>query len=201
MRRSVVVLLIGACMLAAAGCRSSEDARTTENRQTELEDLRSENARLRNQLAALRKQVRSGVMRRGETVDVLSADVFFESGSAELAPEGLDRLKEVGTRLQHAYAGRTIRIEGYTDSNPIRGRLKETYPSNWELSAARAASVARHLQWTYDIAPERLEVVGYGPYQPIASNDTEEGRRMNRRVRIAVLPPNKEKVQATNSQP
>jgi chemotaxis protein MotB len=127
-------------------------------------------------------------MRRGETVEVLSTDLYFESGSAQLTPEGVDKLKSVAQTLTRDYPDRIIRVEGYTDNKPIGDKLKSRFPSNWELSTGRASAVVRHLQWTHEIAPERFEVVGFGPYQPIATNDTAEGRRENRRVRIAVLP-------------
>jgi chemotaxis protein MotB len=124
---------------------------------------------------------------RGETVAVLPTDIFFESGSAQLSAEGTRRLVEVADRLRSQYPGRTIRVEGYTDSQPIGPNLQRTYPSNWELSAARAAMVARHLQWTHSFDGTRMEVVGLGEYHPLATNATAEGREQNRRVRVAVL--------------
>ena len=124
---------------------------------------------------------------RGETVAVLPTDIFFESGSAQLSAEGTRRLVEVAQRLRTQFPGRTIRVEGYTDSQPIGPNLQRTYPSNWELSAARAAMVARHLQWTHSFDGTRMEVVGLGEYHPLATNATAEGREQNRRVRVAVL--------------
>jgi chemotaxis protein MotB len=147
-----------------------------------LDEARTENARLRARLGAADAQ---GL--RGETVGVLQTDLYFESGSAQLTPAGVAQLELLARRLQTEYAGREVRVEGYTDDRPIKEELKATYPSNWELSAARAAMVARHLQWTHGFAPERLVVVGYGSYRPLADNATEEGRRENRRVRLAVL--------------
>jgi chemotaxis protein MotB len=151
----------------------------------EVEKLRKENARLRDQLEKAREEAASP--QRGQTVDVLSADVYFESGSAELTREGVDELKTVAQRIREEYPERTIRIEGYTDSRPIAEALEDRYPSNWELSAARAARVARHFRWTHDMDPSRFEVVGFGAEHPVATNETAEGRRKNRRVRIAVL--------------
>ena len=175
-------------VLFLTGCVSSEP--TTPPPQgpdpAELEALREENEALLDSLETMREQ--ASTVRRGETIEILSTDVYFESGSAQLTPEGVDKLQGVAQRIKTQYAGRPIRVEGYTDDKPIGDRLKETYPSNWELSAARAAAVVRHLQWTHEIAPTRFEVVGFGPYQPTATNETAEGRRENRRVRIAVLP-------------
>jgi chemotaxis protein MotB len=124
---------------------------------------------------------------RGETVAVLPTDILFESGSADLSPEGVARLADVADRLRAEFAGREVRIEGYTDDRPIGPSLQTQYPSNWELSAARASIVARHLQWTHNLAGSQIEVVGLGPYHPLAGNDTPEGRQQNRRVRIAVM--------------
>jgi chemotaxis protein MotB len=124
----------------------------------------------------------------GTTVAVISANELFESASATLASGSAERLAELADRLNELYPGRQIHIEGHSDDIPITGDLKEQYPSNWELSAARAATVARHLISEHDFAADRFTVIGYGSTQPIASNETARGRRMNRRVRIAVLP-------------
>ncbi|MEC8899061.1 MAG: OmpA family protein, partial [Pseudomonadota bacterium] len=75
-----------------------------------------------------------------------------------------------------------VKVEGFTDNQPIR---TSRFPSNWELSTARAAAVARMLMME-GIEPERLAAVGYGQYQPVARNDTEEGRRRNRRVVLLI---------------
>lgn len=177
-------------LLLLVGCRSSESI--IRQQQDELITLRAENARLQEELTRLRSPsatpapsaTAEGV---GQTVEVLSTDLYFESGRATLNPDGLARLAQVAARLKGVFADRTIRVEGYTDSNPIGERLRELYPSNWELAAARAAAVVRHLQQVHQIDGSRFEVVGFGEYQPVASNAAAEGRRQNRRVRIAVL--------------
>ena len=185
--RTAFAPLVLSFVLFLTGCVSSEPAATPSGPDpAELEALRDENAALIDSLEEMRAQ--ASTVRRGETIEILSTDVYFESGSAQLTPEGVDKLQSVARRIETQYAGRPIRVEGYTDDKPIGDRLKRTYPSNWELSAARAAAVVRHLQWTHEIDPVRFEVVGFGPYQPIATNETAEGRRENRRVRIAVLP-------------
>lgn len=161
--------------LVVAACGSS----------SQINELRQENEALRRQLEEARTEASS--LQRGETIEVLSTDVYFKSGSADLTDEGVQELKGVARQIQQEYADRTIRIEGYTDSRPIGERLDDKYPSNWELSAARSARVVRHFQWTHDMDPERFEVVGFGSYHPVATNETAEGRRQNRRVRVAVL--------------
>ncbi len=106
--------------------------------------------------------------------------LLFPSGSALLKPEALPVLDKVATILEKA--GKEVEVAGHTDAVPIH---TERFPSNWELSAARATSVARYFQ-ARGIAPERLSATGYGEYRPIADNATPEGRARNRRVEIFV---------------
>lgn len=171
---SGVVVLAG-LLLTGGGCSAGG----------EVEQLREENEKLRQQLQEAREEASS--LQRGQTVQVLSTDVYFKSGSAELSQAGVEELKTVAERIRSEFPERTIRIEGYTDAQPIAAPLEDKYPSNWELSAARAARVARHFRWTHDMDPSRFEVVGFGAQHPVSTNETAEGRRKNRRVRVAVL--------------
>jgi len=82
----------------------------------------------------------------------------------------------------------TISIAGHTDNVPIGPDLVKQYPTNWELSAARATSVARYLQDRSGIDPRLISATGYGQYQPIESNKTEKGRARNRRIEIVLVP-------------
>lgn len=113
--------------------------------------------------------------------------ILFPSGEANITDEGLEVLERVGNILKNVEE-KIIRVEGHTDNVPIHSRLQRKYPTNWELSTARATNVVRFLQETVKIQPERLEAVGLGENQPIASNDTREGRAQNRRIEIALLP-------------
>jgi chemotaxis protein MotB len=108
---------------------------------------------------------------------------FFESGSAVPRANAASSLRTIAGTLQ--MASNKLRIEGHTDDIPIRN---EHYPSNWDLSAARASSIARALIEQYDFEPERISVAGYAQYHPIASNTSDAGRAMNRRVDLVVLP-------------
>ena len=81
-----------------------------------------------------------------------------------------------------------IVVEGHTDNVPIGPDLIETYPTNWELSAARAIAVVRFLQEKGGIHPERLSARAYSYYRPVASNTSEEDRRQNRRIEIVLVP-------------
>lgn len=113
--------------------------------------------------------------------------ILFPSGEANITIEGLGVLEKVGSILKNV-EDKVIRVEGHTDNVPIHPRLQKKYPSNWELSTTRATNVVRFLQETVEIDPGRLEAVGLGEHQPIASNDTREGRAQNRRIEIALLP-------------
>jgi len=108
--------------------------------------------------------------------------VLFDLGKAELKPEAKEVLQLVAQELK-AWPNH-IRVEGHTDNLPIR---TAPYPSNWELSTARATEVLRYLIDVGGLAPERMSAAGYGEYRPIAPNDSEEGRAKNRRVDIVLL--------------
>ena len=110
----------------------------------------------------------------------INSSALFASGSARIAPAAIDVLAEVADILRGV--PNPIRVEGFTDNVPIN---TVNFPSNWELSAARAASVV-HLFMKYGVPPERMVALGYGEYRPIAKNDTEQGRNKNRRVVIVI---------------
>ncbi len=114
------------------------------------------------------------------SVDIKSR-MLFRTGSAVLSLEALAVLDKVARIL--APDDHEIQVEGHTDNVPIRTRQ---YPSNWELSAARAASVVHFLAGK-GIAPARMAAIGYGEYRPIADNATTEGRQKNRRVSLVIL--------------
>jgi chemotaxis protein MotB len=91
-------------------------------------------------------------------------------------------------KVLKATEGKTIRVEGHTDNVAISDRLKQKFPTNWELSTARASNVVRFLQEQVGIEPERLHAIGLSEYHPIASNATAKGRSQNRRIEIGLLP-------------
>ncbi len=113
---------------------------------------------------------------------------LFNPGEAKLSDEGLLLLSKLGKILKNATSG-DMKIEGHTDDTRISGELQATFASNWELSAARAINVVRHLQDNVEIPPERLTAVAYGQYQPIFPNDSEAHRQKNRRIVIVLSVP------------
>jgi chemotaxis protein MotB len=120
---------------------------------------------------------------RGRMVINLPQDILFASGSADLGTEGQGTLREVAGVLAD-FTDRRFQVEGHTDDRPIS---TSQFPSNWELSAARALSVVKLLV-AQGVPPENLSGAGYGEYQPVATNETPEGRRLNRRIEIVMLP-------------
>lgn len=119
------------------------------------------------------------------TVDVLEK-ILFDSGESEVKPEGLAVLQRVIDVLKNV-KDKSIRIEGHTDNIQIKGSLAKKYPTNWELSAARAINVTRFLQ-KQGINPVILSATAYGEYKPIGDNSTSAGRAKNRRIAIILLP-------------
>ena len=120
---------------------------------------------------------------RGRMVIQLPQDILFPSGSATLSAEGARTLGEVASVLA-TLEGRGFQVEGHTDNVPI---ATAQFPSNWELSSARALSVVRVLIQG-GVPPESLSGAGYGEHQPVASNDDRESRSLNRRIEIVMLP-------------
>lgn len=124
-------------------------------------------------------QVRVKINSRGVTVDI-NAGVLFETGEAKLGRKSSEILAAVAEKLKKV--SNQIAIEGHTDDTPIGTPI---YPSNWELSSARASSVVR-LFIENDVEPSRLTVVGYADQKPVETNLTEKGRARNRRVSVIV---------------
>ncbi len=119
------------------------------------------------------------------TVINLTSEVLFNSGSAAIKPEGRKVLDLIAASL-NAYPDREISIEGHTDNVPV-GKASR-YVSNWDLSMTRALAAVDHLQRNASVSPGRLRAVGHGEYKPVASNETTDGRQLNRRIEIRLLP-------------
>lgn len=113
---------------------------------------------------------------------VLQDSILFDNAEAEILESGEPFLNEVGSLLEDI--PNLVRVEGHTDSRPIN---TYRYPSNWELSGARASSVIRYLIDNFDIDSDRMALAGYGDIRPAAPNDTAENMAKNRRVEIVIL--------------
>jgi chemotaxis protein MotB len=123
-----------------------------------------------------------------DTLKVVFIDkILFDSGSVEINQKGQKILLVVADSIR-ANKDQNLLVEGHTDNTPLSPALKERFPSNWELSAARAAAVVRFIQKVGQLQPERLSARGYSYYRPVASNKTKEGRHQNRRIEIILGP-------------
>ncbi len=118
---------------------------------------------------------------RGLVITVVTDQVVFGSGSSELGSGGAEILDVVGRAL--ATVDNVVLVEGHTDSNPIN---TAAFPSNWELSGARAGAVLRYFQLHAGLTAGRLQSAGFADTRPIDTNDTEAGRSRNRRVEVIV---------------
>jgi chemotaxis protein MotB len=168
----------------------SEDS----DQQDSVEDAESaDEARKRRDMASIAEAIKQSLQPLVDQglVDIRSTDqwleveikdsILFPSGSARLQAEAAPVLKKIAVILRDF--PNAVRVEGFTDNLPINTLL---YPSNWELSGARAASVVRLLSGE-GIDPRRLSALGYGEFRPLADNATPEGRAQNRRVVVVVL--------------
>jgi chemotaxis protein MotB len=114
--------------------------------------------------------------------------ILFASGSVRIKTRGKEAILKLADSFRES-ADQNIVVEGHTDDVQIGKALQAKFATNWELSTARAAAVVRFLQDEAGIEPERLTASGLSYYQPVASNETEEGRRENRRIEIILVPP------------
>jgi chemotaxis protein MotB len=140
-------------------------------------------------MQGLAKEVEKGQLQVRQYQNMLTVDlaekIFFDSGKATLKKQGKEVLKKVGEALK-GYDDKIIRVVGHTDNVPMAKSLQAAFPTNWELSVARATNVVRYLQ-EVGIPPEIMIPAGRGEYEPVAPNDTPEGRQKNRRIEIMLI--------------
>jgi chemotaxis protein MotB len=177
-----------------------------EGKKQELEQTLEEKAQLISQLEeeknnkvaahrSLEEEMRDALQQKEVTISQLKGRltvnivdrILFESGEATVRPEGEELLSQIAVVLSQ-HTNRQIHVIGHTDNVPIRAGSKGRYPSNWELSTARATAAVRFLSEKAGLDPKRLAAVGYGEFHPIADNSSAEGRSKNRRIAIVVLP-------------
>ena len=164
------------------GARHASEAYEAEHTSAAIMELESVAAEVEEAMGELIRDQMIVVRRHGVWVEVeIRTDILFPSGVATLSPEAQRILQQLAQTLKPF--PNPIRVDGHTDNRPIRSAA---FPSNWELSAARAASVV-HLFSQAGMDPRRLAVVGLGEYRPAQSNDTVQGRNINRRVLLVIL--------------
>jgi chemotaxis protein MotB len=128
-------------------------------------------------------KIRTRIDERGLVIRLLTDDVLFDLGKAVLKPRSRPLVDRIAALLASGRIVNPVRVEGNTDDIPIS---TPQFPSNWELSAARATAVLEELL-AHGVGPSRLSVAGYADQRPVASNDTVRGRQLNRRVELVVL--------------
>ncbi|MFC1822302.1 OmpA family protein [Thermodesulfobacteriota bacterium] len=155
---------------------------------TEISRLRSLHNRM---VSELESQIQNNEVVIRELKDKLSITfvdrIMFRSGRATFTAEGREILARVG-RILKKIKNKKIHVIGHTDDIPIMEKYRYRFPSNWDLSASRAAAVVRYLHEEVGIDPKSMEAVGRSFYDPVADNKTEEGRAQNRRVQIIIAP-------------
>jgi chemotaxis protein MotB len=180
--------------LNLAGAEKGTLSATLAERERALEELRARERQAQARLKTFqemvdkfRAMIDSGKLRvrvvRGRMVVELAENILFDSGRAELKKEGKEALEQVASVLA-SIENRDFQIAGHTDNIPIKSAR---FPSNWELSTARAVEVTRYLA-SKGVDPARLSAAGYADTQPVASNADAEGRRQNRRIEIVLMP-------------
>lgn len=180
--------------LNLAGAEKGTLSASLAEKERALEELRARErqaqARLKtfsDMVEKFRAMIDSGKLRvrvvRGRMVVELSENILFDSGKADLKKEGQEALTQVASVLA-SIPNRDFQIAGHTDNIPIRSAK---FPSNWELSTARAVTVTRFLA-EKGVDASRLSAAGYADTQPVASNSDADGRRQNRRIEIVLMP-------------
>ena len=178
--------------------QASQNKKSMANSIQHMKDaLKAESQRKREiekRLAAFRKLIQkfkkltdagdlSIQIKDGRMVVVLPSDVLFKSGSASLSKKGIETIQIVGAGLAEI-GEKQFQIEGHTDNVPIRS---QKYPSNWELASARALTVVK-IMIKAGMPETRISAASFGETKPVASNDSKEGRKLNRRIDVVVLP-------------
>jgi chemotaxis protein MotB len=160
------------------GTTGSEKGRTEEANMAEVKSHLDQYIAQQN----LQQQVQTKTTKQGLVITLLSDKTYYDSGSAEMRPETKHLLDAVAGQLRHVR--NSVLVQGNTDNVPI---ATASYPTNWELSAARATGVTRYLVEHDRISPTRIAFAGYGQFRPRVANDTDAHRTQNRRVDILIL--------------
>lgn len=163
-------------------------AQVVQEKEAELAKLKATYQDIEDKLKA---EIQDGAIRLSQAEGRIQVDlvdkILFDSGDASLSPRGAEVLMRLGGVLAKV-EDRNIQVSGHTDDSPPSARLAATFPSNWELSTARAVNVVRFLQEKASVPARRLVATGHGDTQPVASNATPKGRARNRRIEVLLTP-------------
>lgn len=157
----------------------------------EAEEAKQEDALFKDAINQIKEMTKEGsidgintkIHERGLEITLVDS-LFFTSGSADIKTSAYSSLNKIGRIIKRDFYDHPIRVEGHTDNLPIKSYQ---FPSNWELSSARAANVVRYMIREFSMPSNRFAAIGYADNKPLATNITENGRRKNRRVEIIIL--------------
>jgi chemotaxis protein MotB len=157
-------------------------------KQEELQKLQGTYQELESKM---KEEIAKGDVRLSQAGGRIKVDlvdkILFNVGDASITERGAGVLSRLGGVLANV-ADKKIQVSGHTDDQPISDRLKDRYPTNWELAASRASNVVRFLEEKANVPGRRLVAAAYGPWEPISSNRTPSGRARNRRIEIVLTP-------------
>jgi chemotaxis protein MotB len=193
-------------MFILSGCQSISDkelealqarAAKAEQLQAENEKLKQSRASLQQSVNELNKQLEQEVKAKQVLIEqnektgaikvTLQQDILFSSGSYKIDQAGAaDILKKVVESIDNKDGKTMLRIVGHTDNLPVAKKWRKQFSDNWDLSARRAGEVARYLTWGLGFPKENITVAGRADVEPVASNDTPEGRAKNRRIELFI---------------
>lgn len=170
-----------------------ENARLKENitmlQKVKEEKVKEVSSTYEQLLANMKNEIAQGQVTiselKGKLTVNMEAAILFDSGKADVKPEGLEILNKMIDTLK-SVTDKAIRIEGHTDNVQISGGLTRVFPTNWELSAARAINVTRFLQQR-GLDPAFLSAAAFAEHKPVADNSTREGKAKNRRIEITLV--------------
>jgi chemotaxis protein MotB len=177
-------------LLSALETELQEKADQIRKLQGEKAELEKKSQTYDALVEGLKKEIDDGQVKINEARGRLSVDlidkILFDSGKTEIKPAGQEALRKVAAILKNIH-DRDILVEGHTDAAMIHGTLSSTFPTNWELSVARATTVVRFLE-DAGVDPGNLGAAGFSKFRPVADNTTEAGKSQNRRIEIVLTP-------------
>lgn len=162
----------------------------TDDEKAELQEAQEQGKLLADLQSKFKRMIDAGHLkvttRHGRVVLQLHNDVLFDTGEADVKPDGKTALAEIAATLR-TVGGKRFQVAGHTDTQPITTDKKKEFPTNWELSTARAIAVVKFLV-SQGVDPSELSAAGYGPYDPVSPNSTPDSMAKNRRIEITLVP-------------
>jgi chemotaxis protein MotB len=182
--------LKGSLGVAQAAAITDEQKAALEEGKRAVQDAEERGKLLDDLQSKFKRMIDAGHLkvttRHGRIVLQLHNDILFDTGEAELKPDGKTAVGEIAAALKGVGMKR-FQVAGHTDSEPITTETKKKFPTNWELSTARAIEVVKLLVQD-GVEPGVLSAAGYGPYDPVATNASADGQSKNRRIEITLVP-------------